>query len=347
MKKLLRFSLLLLFAMVSSQSFAQTTVKSFPYTEDFKSGYGSFTATGTFEVNGKSYNVWKSDSKFGAKASAYVNKKNNAATGYLTSPILDLSKATEATLTFKHTGKFFSDMASQAQLLIWEAGSSDTTQLTIEKWMTGKDWNFVGDTIDLKSYLGKKVQVAFKYISTTSASPTWEITPFTVSATIPGETPAEKDTVTYKASEALAILNAGTQTTDVVYVTGIVSQIDEVSTKYGNATYYLSDDGTTNGQLEVYRGKYLNNEKFTSEDQLKVGDQVKILGVLTNYTKNNVTTPEVTKSYIVETNNTVTAIASPKTATSSSDKIYNLAGQRVSKDYKGLVIKNGKKMIQR
>ena len=27
--------------------------------------------------------------------------------------------------------------------------------------------------------------------------------------------------------------------------------------------------------------------------------------------------------------------------------IYNLAGQKVGKDYKGLVIKNGKKMIQK
>ena len=35
------------------------------------------------------------------------------------------------------------------------------------------------------------------------------------------------------------------------------------------------------------------------------------------------------------------------TITTGSDVIYNLSGQRVSKDYKGVVIKNGKKVIQK
>ena len=35
------------------------------------------------------------------------------------------------------------------------------------------------------------------------------------------------------------------------------------------------------------------------------------------------------------------------TTTTGSDVIYNLSGQRVSKDYKGIVIKNGKKVIQK
>ena len=34
-----------------------------------------------------------------------------------------------------------------------------------------------------------------------------------------------------------------------------------------------------------------------------------------------------------------------KDAVKSNDAIYNLAGQRVSKDYKGIVVKNGKKYI--
>ena len=66
-------------------------------------------------------------------------------------------------------------------------------------------------------------------------------------------------------------------------VSGIVSQVDEVSTQHGNATYWISDDGTTTSQLEVYRGKYLNNTNFTATDQIQVGDEVVVYGTLTLY----------------------------------------------------------------
>jgi hypothetical protein len=36
-----------------------------------------------------------------------------------------------------------------------------------------------------------------------------------------------------------------------------------------------------------------------------------------------------------------------KTTRSNSDVTYNMAGQRISKDYKGLVIRNGKKFIKK
>lgn len=42
-----------------------------------------------------------------------------------------------------------------------------------------------------------------------------------------------------------------------------------------------------------------------------------------------------------------TGINSVKTDAERNNAIYNLAGQRVSKDYKGIVVKNGKKFIQR
>lgn len=76
-----------------------------------------------------------------------------------------------------------------------------------------------------------------------------------------------------------------------VYVTGIISNIAEVSTSYGNARYYLSEDGTTNGeQFYVFRGNYLNGDKFTSEDQIKVGQTVTVVGTLVNFRGN---TPEM------------------------------------------------------
>ena len=94
----------------------------------------------------------------------------------------------------------------------------------------------------------------------------------------------------YTVADALAIIEAGTYTSDDVYVSGIVSTISEISTSYGNATYFISDDGTTDSELEIYRGYYLDGAKFTSEDDLQVGDVVVVCGELTLY----YTTPEVT-----------------------------------------------------
>lgn len=90
----------------------------------------------------------------------------------------------------------------------------------------------------------------------------------------------------FTVAEANEILNAGFKPTNV-YVSGIISQIDEVSTANGNATYWISDDGTTTGQLEIYRGKSYDGEAFTSEDEIAVGDAVTVYGSLTIYGTTN------------------------------------------------------------
>ncbi len=99
-------------------------------------------------------------------------------------------------------------------------------------------------------------------------------------------TPTGSGTVSdpYNVVAADSIVTAGAYTSDSVYVSGIVSQIAGIdSTNYGNATYYISDDGKTSGQFYVYRGYYLKGTRFTSASQLKVGDTVIVKGVLTNY----------------------------------------------------------------
>ena len=85
---------------------------------------------------------------------------------------------------------------------------------------------------------------------------------------------------------ALALVSSGNHDSGVeVYVKGIISQVNEVSTQYGNATYFISDDGKTDSQLEIYRGYYINGEKFSDEtkDQIKEGKKVVIAGKLTLY----------------------------------------------------------------
>ena len=86
----------------------------------------------------------------------------------------------------------------------------------------------------------------------------------------------------YTVAEALAATpSTGT------YVTGVISQIDEVSTQYGNATYWISDNGETTTQLKVYRGKGLDNNSIEAEDEIQLGDIVVITGELKEYSGAN------------------------------------------------------------
>jgi DNA/RNA endonuclease YhcR with UshA esterase domain len=95
----------------------------------------------------------------------------------------------------------------------------------------------------------------------------------------------------YNVAAALNLITpmADGQLTDEIYVKGIISKIQEVSVQNGNATYFISDDGTEDNQLEVYRGKYLNGADFTSASQIKVGDVVIVKGKCKNFKGN---TPE-------------------------------------------------------
>ena len=93
----------------------------------------------------------------------------------------------------------------------------------------------------------------------------------------------------FTVAEAIAKAQEIGKTTDGVtyYTTGTISQIDT----YGNntITYWISDDGTTNNQLEVYKGKGLEGANFVAISDLAVGYDVVISGNLVNY---NEKTPE-------------------------------------------------------
>ena len=73
-------------------------------------------------------------------------------------------------------------------------------------------------------------------------------------------------------------------------VAGIISQV--VSYGSNAITYWISDDGTTTSQLEVFKGKGLNGANFTDKTDLNVGDQVTVFGTLKKYVSGTNTTPE-------------------------------------------------------
>ncbi len=82
--------------------------------------------------------------------------------------------------------------------------------------------------------------------------------------------------------------NAEYQTTDEVFVKGKISRIADKGTytdsgDYGNASFYISENGEQADEFYCYRILYFSNEKYTNGPDIKVGDEVIICGKLMNY----------------------------------------------------------------
>ena len=104
----------------------------------------------------------------------------------------------------------------------------------------------------------------------------------------------------YTVAQAIAATPAS-GTSANVYIRGIVSAFYNTSIvgDGSNYRYYISDDGTTDSQLLIYKGKGLDNVDFSDADDLLIGDEIVIYGKLTTYSN----APEVASgNYIVSLN---------------------------------------------
>ena len=107
------------------------------------------------------------------------------------------------------------------------------------------------------------------------------------------------------ANKYIATLTADTESENEIYIKGKLVKYannGEFNAQYGNASFYLSDDGTESSeQFYVFRTLYLGNVKYTEGDTPKVGDEIVICGKVVNYKGN---TPETVanKSYIYSLN---------------------------------------------
>ena len=149
------------------------------FEESFGTNQGAFTIKNVTLPEGSDH-VWKWDQYLTNPAymvaSANIAQANKASEGWLISPAIDLSKATSASLMFKHTHKFAGDASKEMTLWVTEAGKEAWAQLTIPTYGSGENWTFVSSgNIDLAAYVGKSMQFAFKYVSSIEHAPKWEI----------------------------------------------------------------------------------------------------------------------------------------------------------------------------
>lgn len=87
-----------------------------------------------------------------------------------------------------------------------------------------------------------------------------------------------------------------------VYIKGKISSIKEkFGTQYGNASFYISEDGKAENEFYVFRTLYLGNVKYTEGDNINVGDEVIICGKVMNY-KGNTPETSANESYLYSLN---------------------------------------------
>lgn len=239
-----------------------------------------FTIDNVVLPEGLSY-VWAWDAQYGAKATAYVSGTRYVVDSYLISPEFEVPAETPS-VTFNQALNYLSgaNRADFVNVYVREGAAGAWQLIEPSAWPAGSDWVFVDDcALDLSAYAGKTVQIGFRYQSTETVATTWEIKRFKVGATA-STTPPTPTTV-WSVAEALSQMQGGYQ--GPAEVKGYVTAIDEISTSYGNATYYISDDTSGSNKLEVFRGYGLNGNKFTSESELEIGALVTVSGDLVNY----------------------------------------------------------------
>ncbi len=192
----------------------------------------------------------------------------------------------------------FGDQYGNYTYYISDDGTA-TTQLEVYRGyylggvkFTAKDQIKVGDDVIVK---GKLVNYNGKTPEITSGSQlvnlNGQVPEENTWTDLPNASGEGTEASPYNVAKSLNIIHNGQSSDSEVYVKGKISKLGEFSDKFGNYTYFISDDGKTENELEVFRGYYLKGNKFTSADQLKAGDEVVVSGKLVYY---NNQTAEIT-----------------------------------------------------
>ena len=102
-----------------------------------------------------------------------------------------------------------------------------------------------------------------------------------ITVALNGESITPSETPKYNVAQAIDAIKGGY--TGQAEITGIVSTVKSFNDTYGSITYYISDDGTTENQLQVYGGLGLNGAKFESLTSVQVGAKVVVKGNVKMY----------------------------------------------------------------
>ncbi len=331
--------------------------------ETFATDLGLFT---TQETVGNY--PWAFAKNYGAKASGYANGASQDAESWLISPAMNLTGETKASIAFDYViNKGDANAAAtNHKLLITNnyTGNVTTTEWTEVEYgaVNNGNWTFnnTGNIALPESMMDKPaVVIAFKYVSTTENSSTWEIKNVVVSgekgATVEPEEPeVPTETQNYTVTEALAAYVDGQQIPAIVtgYIVGAVNNAPETGSQFGadatiDTNILISDNPDTNDHTECLIVQLPSGAIRTAlnlvENPGNYKKQVKITGSVEKYFK--VAGLKGVKAY--EFTGT-TGIDEVTENGVQCTVIYDLTGRRVEEiTLPGIYIVNGKKQLVR
>lgn len=205
--------------------------------------------------------------------------------------------------------------------LVYNDGSEET--------LTDNDYTVDANGVEITK--AGTYTVTLVYNADNTITGTYEVT-YTGQTSNKGLTPNDP----FTASEAIDFVNGlpSVPTADVYYVKGLVSRIQTQygSNTYGDATFFISDDGKAANEFEAWNVNYLNNEAYNSGDLIGIGDEVVVCGQLTKhnsqvetYANTNVT--PVVKGYLVSLVKSTTAPEPVSIKVSDQKTNFNVGDQ--------------------
>ena len=336
--KTLRYFFVAALAMVGMSINAQT-VFDFDNANELFNHPGSSSGTGTSYVADGEFttDATATIGDFSVTVSASDAEASNKNRIWATTPKLRMYNGT---LTIKSTGAVMKS-------IVFTCGAS----ASVSKWNDGNSVN-VGTLNVAKptiTWSGEATEVVLSIAGNT------QFTKLAISSeggdTPEPPTPTIEEIDVTKALELIAALPNAGETSTEYKVKGFIVGAPEFQRKadgtlYGNVNLTLANVAGGTDLLTVYRAKNIGNANFTEDDinSIKEGDQVVFQGKLKKFVKNDVVTPELVSGFLVGGG---TGIEAVKANAKFEGKMYNLAGQVVNKGYKGIVIVNGKKMLNK
>ena len=218
------------------------------FSETFAESLGGFTIDNVKPAEGLGHEVWTYDGQYKcAKATSYTGGTGGQdipTESWLISPTISLAEVTAATLSFDHACNYFNDVKTDVTVWIREGENGAWNQLDIPTYPTS--FAFVGSgDIDLNAYIGKNIQVGFKYVCTTKAG-TYEVKNFKIEERNAEEAPDVPEE-SISVADAIALYDANNAQPNVRvkgYIVGYVSgKVIESGATFGNSG---SDVSNTN-----------------------------------------------------------------------------------------------------
>ena len=260
----------------------------------------TYTDTWTATKDGKTWTITNFNNNKNGWNSIKCGRKNNASVATIASPAINA-------------------VVTNYVVTVAKASNVNSAKLTIKNGeeQVGEDIDITENFVAGDVNVPVETQKGYSYILTidnasASANGSVEITKIALYgegqySDVHIENTAE---TAYTVAKAFELIDAGQALNETVFVKGIISKIDSVNTDLGFITYWISDNGSTEGQqLECYKGKTIEGVALAD---IEVGAQVIVTGNLKKYGQ----------IYEFDANNTIAAYVAPVKPLFADGKYY-------------------------